>query len=215
MDKDQRNLRRGHEALELEIALGETDGPRLTYAGPPGETGAQRGGPRSRLIRTAPGGRGRHRSHRPARDGDGNWDCNWDWDTLSVHLHDPETGLVAAVNYRSPDGVPVLRSDVTLRNEGQTTLHPESVSSLAVGRLTPQAPTTLDAAELLWRRPSLRPGRQPDRSRPAHPRHHLTHRLAPPGHRDNRDSPPAAAARLPSAPPTAVFRTTRTEPDAS
>lgn len=82
----------------------------------------------NRLVGTDLGGRLRHRSHRATRDGD--------WHTLTVHLHDPETGLVAEVTYRSPNGIPVLRSEVTLRNAGQTTLHLESVSLLAVGCLT-------------------------------------------------------------------------------
>ncbi len=54
------------------------------------------------------------------------------------------------MTYRSPDGVPVLRSEVTLRNEGQATLHLESVSSLVVGCLTPDGPSAVDVADLLW-----------------------------------------------------------------
>ncbi|HET6860882.1 MAG TPA: glycoside hydrolase family 36 protein, partial [Streptomyces sp.] len=122
-------------------------------------TGHGRGWSGDRLVATDIGGRLRHRAHRATRDGA--------WHVLSVQLHDPETGLAAEVTYRSPDGVPVLRSEVVLRNEGQATLHLESVSSLVVGCLTPQNPTALDAADLLlaendwftecrWRRQPLR-----------------------------------------------------------
>src|SRR5205823_1642374 len=58
---------------------------------------------------------------------------------------DPETGLVAEVTYRSPDGIPVVRAEVVLRNDGDTTLHLESVTSLVLGGLAP-----VDAADLLW-----------------------------------------------------------------
>lgn len=158
MENEQRGLRWGHEALHLEFALGDDGSARLTHLGPPGEAGSAPGASLplvevtaaghgrdwsgSRLIGTALGGRLRHRSHRAARDGD--------WHTLTVHLQDPESGLVAEVTYRSPDGIPVLRSEVTLRNKGRTTVHLESVSSLAVGCLTPQDTAALDAADLLW-----------------------------------------------------------------
>jgi alpha-galactosidase len=143
MENEQRSLRWGHEALHLEFVLGDDGSARLTHLGLPGEAGSDppaslplvevtaaghgRGWSGSRLIGTALGGRLRHRAHHAARDGD--------WHTLTVDLHDPETGLVAEVTYRSPDGVPVLRSEVTLRNEGHTTLHLGSVSSLVVGCL--------------------------------------------------------------------------------
>lgn len=104
--------------------------------------GHGRGWSGDRLIGTDLGGRLRHRSHRATRDGD--------WHTLTVHLHDPESGLTAEVTYRSPDGIPVLRGEVTLRNEGRAALHLESVSSLAVGCLTPRDPAAVEDAELLW-----------------------------------------------------------------
>lgn len=157
-ESERRSFRWGHEALHLEFVLGDDGDARLTHLGLPGETA---NGPRgslplvevtatghgrdwsgSRLVQTAIGGRLRHRSHRAGRDGD--------WHTLTVQLHDPDTGLVAEVTYRSPDGIPVLRSEVTLRNEGQDTLHLESVSSFAMGCLTTQDPADLDAADLLW-----------------------------------------------------------------
>ncbi|WP_217214645.1 alpha-galactosidase [Streptomyces sp. AC550_RSS872] len=158
MENEQRSFRWGHDALRLDFVLGDDGSARLTHLGLPGEAGSDpgaslplvevtaaghgRGWSGSRLIGTTLGERLRHRAHRAARDGD--------WHTLTVQLHDPETGLAAEVTYRSPDGIPVLRSEVTLRNEGRTTLHLESVSSLAVGCLTPPDPAALDAADLLW-----------------------------------------------------------------
>ncbi|MFF7449680.1 MULTISPECIES: alpha-galactosidase [unclassified Streptomyces] len=158
MENEQRSFRWGHDALHLEFVLGDDGSARLTHLGLPGEAGGDPGASLplvevtaagqgrawsgSRLIGTALGERLRHRSHHSARDGD--------WHTLTVDLHDPETGLAAEVTYRSPDGIPVLRSEVTLRNEGPTTLHLESVSSLVVGCLTPRDPAAVDAADVLW-----------------------------------------------------------------
>ncbi|MER5794038.1 alpha-galactosidase [Streptomyces sp. NPDC001980] len=175
-------LRWGHETLRLEIARDDNGTPRLTHLGLPDEggngagellplvevtaTGHGRVWSGTRLVGTELGERLRHRAHHVTRDGD--------WHTLTVHLHDPETGLAAEVTYRSPDGVPVLRSEVTLRNEGQATLHLESVSSLVVGRLTANSPAAVDAVDVLsadndwlsecrWRRRPLR------LTSPAHP----------------------------------------------
>ncbi|MFE0257942.1 alpha-galactosidase [Streptomyces sp. NPDC059010] len=158
METEQRSFCWGHEALHLKFALGDDGSTRLTHLGRPDEagngtrgslplvevtaTGHGRNWSGSRLVQTALGERLRHRTHSAARDGD--------WHILTVQLHDPDTGLVAEVTYRSPDGLPVLRSEVTLRNEGQDTLHLESVSSFATGCLTPPDPADLDAADLLW-----------------------------------------------------------------
>ncbi|MER5935769.1 alpha-galactosidase [Streptomyces sp. NPDC001928] len=161
MEKEERSFRWGHEALHLEFALDDDGSARLTHFGLPGEegnglrgslplvevtaTGHGRDWSGSRLVQTALGGRLRHRSHRAGREGD--------WHFLTVQLHDPDTDLVAEVTYRSPDGLPVLRSEVTLRNEGQGTLHLESVSSFAMGCLTTPDradPGDMDAADLLW-----------------------------------------------------------------
>ncbi len=152
-------LRWGHQALEVEIGVGEDGTARLTRIGLPGGTSPE---PRSwaalplvevtaaghgrnwsggRLIDTSLGGRLRYRAHRVTQDGD--------WHVLTVELHDADTGLVAEVTYRSPDGVPVLRAEVVLRNEGDTTLRLESVSSLVVGALA-DGPEAIDAADLLW-----------------------------------------------------------------
>ena len=159
MTSAPQTLRWGHRALEVEIGVGEDDVPRLTRIGLPGGLPAERrnwaplplaevtaaghgrnwsGG---RLIDTSLGSRMRYRDHRVGHDGE--------WQVLTVELNDPETGLVAEVTYRSPDGIPVLRSQVVLRNDGTTTLNLESVSSLVVGPLA-DGPEAIDAAELLW-----------------------------------------------------------------
>ncbi|GLP65015.1 hypothetical protein TUSST3_16350 [Streptomyces sp. TUS-ST3] len=152
-------LRWGHLALEVEIGVGNDGVPRLTRIGlPGGESHERRNWPPlplvevtaaghgrawsgGRLIDTSLGGRLRHREHRVSQDGDRH--------RLCVELHDPETGLVAEVTYSSPDGVPVLRSEVLLRNDGESVLHLESVSSLVVGCLA-EGPESIDAADLLW-----------------------------------------------------------------
>ncbi|AUG81804.1 alpha-galactosidase [Kitasatospora sp. MMS16-BH015] len=153
-------IRWGHQALELEIALDEHGPPRLVRIGAPDEkttpprpaaplplvevTTADLGRHWSgrHLVNTTLGTRLRHRAHRVTRDGA--------WHVLTVELHDPGTGLTAEVVYRSPDGLPVLRSEVLLRNEGARTLHLESVGSLVAGCLTGDGPAELDRAELLW-----------------------------------------------------------------
>ncbi|MFI6494605.1 alpha-galactosidase [Streptomyces sp. NPDC050564] len=158
MDNEQRDFRWGHSALRLDFTVGDDDRVRLAHMGRPGDVGGDDGASLplvevtaaghgrdwsgSRLIGTALGARLRHRGHRAGRDGD--------WHTLTVDLHDPETGLAVEMTYRSPDGVPVLRGEATLRNEGPDTLHLESVSSLVVGCLTPRDPAAIDAADVWW-----------------------------------------------------------------
>lgn len=159
MTSAPRILRWGHEALEVEIGTGDDGIPRLTHVGVPGATPPERPARPSlplvevtaaghgrawsggRLIDTSLGGRLRYRTHRVRRDGD--------WHVLEVELHDPATGLVAEVHHRSPDGTPVLRGEVVLRNAGQATLHLESVTSLVVGCLS-DGPGAVDDADLLW-----------------------------------------------------------------
>lgn len=148
-------IRWGHPALAMEIALDEDGAARLVHLGTPEEAvGARRPGAPLPLVEVTAGGQGRHlidtnlasrlrhRSHHAGRDGD--------WHTLSVELHDPGTGLTAEVRYRSPDGLPVLRSEVVLRNEGPDALQLESVSSLVTGCLTQDGPAGLDSADLMW-----------------------------------------------------------------
>ncbi|MEV4558087.1 glycoside hydrolase family 36 protein [Kitasatospora sp. NPDC049285] len=160
MTDPHETIRWGHDALELEIALDDQGAARLVRLGAPGEgsTAPRPGAPLPlvevttaglgrywsgrHLVNTVLGARLRHRSHHAARDGDQH--------VLTVELHEPETGLTAVAVYRSTDGLPVLRSEVLLRNEGSRTLHLESVGSLVTGGLTGGAPTALDDAELLW-----------------------------------------------------------------
>lgn len=152
-------LRWGHQALEAEIRIEEDGTTSLTRIGLPGGTPVERrswgplplvevtaaGHGRSwsggRLIDTSLGGRLRYHTHQVDREGD--------WHVLSVELRDPETGLGAEVLYRSPDGVPVVRSEVVLRNGGTATLHLESVSSLIVGCLA-DGRAAIEGADLLW-----------------------------------------------------------------
>jgi len=160
MPDDSQTIRWGHGALELEISVQEDGTPRLSRIGAPGEaersprpgaplplvevtvTGHGRFWSGRNLIDTAVGARLRHRSHRSTREGA--------WHVLTLDLHEPETGLAAEVVYRSPDGLPVLRGEVVLRNEGSATLHLESVGSLVAGCLSSGDPADLDAADLLW-----------------------------------------------------------------
>ncbi|GLW67966.1 hypothetical protein Kpho02_02650 [Kitasatospora phosalacinea] len=160
MTDPHETIRWGHDALELEIAPDDRGTARLVRLGAPGEEGTA---PRPaaplplvevttaglgrhwsgrHLVDTVLGERLRHRAHRAARDGDQH--------LLTVELHEPGTGLTAEVRYHSSDGLPVLRSEVLLRNEGPRTLHLESVGSLVTGCLTRGGPAALDDAELLW-----------------------------------------------------------------
>ncbi|HTJ72524.1 MAG TPA: glycoside hydrolase family 36 protein [Actinospica sp.] len=154
------SLRWGHAALNLEISLPEDGAPRLVRLGTPDETAVQQnphtllplvevtaiGHGRfwsgTRLVGTNIGERMRYRGHRTDRDGV--------WHTLTVELHDPESGLVAQACFRSPDGIPVLRSEVVLRNEGERVLHVQSVTSLTIGGLSARAGSGLQNADVLF-----------------------------------------------------------------
>ncbi|TLS46444.1 alpha-galactosidase [Streptomyces montanus] len=57
------------------------------------------------------------------------------WHRLTVELHDPASGLAVFADYASPDGVPVLRSRVRLRNDGPAPVTVRSVGSLLLGGL--------------------------------------------------------------------------------
>ncbi|MGW4870582.1 alpha-galactosidase [Streptomyces chartreusis] len=100
----------------------------------PGGRVAGSGWSGTRFTGTALGARLKYRDHRTGRRGD------WRW--LHVELHDPDTGLTAFVELTSPDGLPVLRSRVRLRNDGTDPLVLQSVSSLLLGGLP--APDALD-----------------------------------------------------------------------
>ncbi|WP_328771781.1 glycoside hydrolase family 36 protein [Streptomyces sp. NBC_00286] len=81
-----------------------------------------------RFTGTALGPRLRYRAHVATYDDDG-------WHRLTVELHDPASELVVFAEYASPDGVPVLRSRVRLRNNGSAPVTVRSVSSLLLGAL--------------------------------------------------------------------------------
>ncbi|MGW4210477.1 alpha-galactosidase [Lentzea sp. NPDC004789] len=160
----------GHDALRCELDVAADGRVRLARLGAPSEvhlaeprppvevtvSGHGRHWSGNRLVDTSIGERLRYRAHEAVREKD--------WHVLVVELHDEETGLTAELTYRSPDGVPVLRGEVLLRNEGNAALHLESVSSLVADRLTPGPPDTADVlwaendwlAECRWRREPVR-----------------------------------------------------------
>ncbi|WP_197288543.1 alpha-galactosidase [Nocardia sp. NRRL S-836] len=157
-------IRWGHDALTWELHV--TEG-RVHHAGsslPLVEATAANHGrtwSSNLLVDTAIGSRLRYRGHRTLSE--------QDWHLLVVELHDEQSGLAAELTYRSPDGVPVVRSEVLVRNEGSAPLRLESVTSLVTGGLGD--PTTSDVlraendwlAECRWRREPLRV-RVPDRN---------------------------------------------------
>jgi alpha-galactosidase len=137
----------GHEALHCELTITADGVVGLTLPGERGSTAplplaevttANHGSTwsSSRLVGSAIGERLRHRSHRTLSEED--------WHVLVVELHDEESGLVVEVTYRSPDGIPVLRGEVLVRNEGSAPLRLESVTSLVAVGLAP------DDADVLW-----------------------------------------------------------------
>ncbi|MGX1915806.1 alpha-galactosidase [Streptomyces phaeochromogenes] len=142
----------GHRALETEFATDADGVLRLVRLALPGDSASESGsdallhlveltalghgsgwsGPR--FTGTALGSRLRYRGHATQeRDG---------WTYLTVELHDPGTGLTASVELSSPIGLPVLRSRVRLRNDGEEPLVVQSVSSLLLGALP--SPDSLD-----------------------------------------------------------------------
>ncbi|WP_226966728.1 hypothetical protein [Streptomyces phaeolivaceus] len=141
----------GHSALTADFDL-SGDTPRLLRVRRPGEPeprpeetetdpslplvdlvllGDDTGGARARFAGTATGGRLTYRAHHST------YSCsdNAGLHRLTFELHDPATGLTAFVAYESPDGIPVLRSRVRLRNDGTGPLTLRSVGSLLLGGL--------------------------------------------------------------------------------
>ncbi|WP_328507260.1 glycoside hydrolase family 36 protein [Streptomyces sp. NBC_00391] len=106
---------------------------------------------RPRFTGTAIGGRLRYRAHHStygatlgsgsgsgsdSGSGSGSGSADGEgWHRLTFELHDPASGLTAFVEYASPDGIPVLRSRVRLRNDGTETVTVRSVGSLLLGGL--------------------------------------------------------------------------------
>ncbi|MCX2951773.1 alpha-galactosidase [Lentzea sp. NEAU-D7] len=89
------------------------------------------------LVGTAIGERLRYRAHRSSSEED--------WKVLVVELCDEVSGVAVEVTYRSPEGIPVVRCEVLVRNEGDAPLRLESVTSLVEGQLA-----AVDAADVLW-----------------------------------------------------------------
>ena len=140
-----------HQALGLHVLLAEDGSVRL---GSPDQlwdclvplveviaTGHGRLWSGERFIETAIGERMRHEGH-SADHADG-------WDRLRVQLRDPLTGLSAAVELSTRDGLPVLRARVRLRNDGGAPLRVESVSILTLGGLG-DGTGNLDGLDLHW-----------------------------------------------------------------
>ncbi|MDX3224457.1 alpha-galactosidase [Streptomyces sp. ME19-01-6] len=119
-----------------------------------------------RGIETALGARLRYRGHRAVRDDE-------DRHRLTIDLHDPDSGLTAEVRLSSPDGLPALRGEVRLTNEGTAPLVVQAVTSLTLGGLP--SPDALDVhvarndwlAECRWTSEPLRT-RIVDLNRDAH-----------------------------------------------
>ncbi|MGW0843231.1 glycoside hydrolase family 36 protein [Streptomyces sp. NPDC002787] len=149
------SYRWGHSALTADFDL-SGDTPRLLRVRRPGEPepgpeetksdpspplvdlvllGEGTGWARPRFTGTAIGGRLRYRAHHSTCAGTRGPDDGGAWHQLTFELHDPASGLTAFVEYASPDGIPVLRSRVRLRNDGTRTVTVRSVASLLLGGL--------------------------------------------------------------------------------
>ncbi|MEV3858983.1 alpha-galactosidase [Streptomyces sp. NPDC050095] len=162
----------GHAALDARFAPAPDGTLRVTRLGRPGDGlpeapagralplvevtavghGAGWSGPR--FAASSLGGRLRYRSHEIDRDGV--------WHRLTVQLSDPVTELAVTVEWWSPDGLPAVRSRVTVRNPGPHRVVLQAVSSLLLGALP--SPDALDVhrgrndwlAECRWESEPLR-----------------------------------------------------------
>lgn len=152
-------IRWGHEALSWEFDIADGRVRRRGTSLPLAEVTAANHGRHwssNRLVDTVIGAGLRYRSHRSLSEKD--------WQVLVVELHDEDSGLAVEVTYRSPDGVPVVRGEVLVRNEGSSPLRLESVTSLVLGGLTAGPPESADVlwaendwnAECRWRRQPVR-----------------------------------------------------------
>ncbi|WP_149827628.1 alpha-galactosidase [Streptomyces tailanensis] len=149
------SYRWGHSALTVDFDL-SGDTPRLVRVGRPDEPppepedaktdpslplvdlvllGDGTGWSRPRFTGTALGDRLRYRAHHSTYGVEHSSGDGVGWHRLTFELHDPESGLTAFVEYAIPDGIPVLRSRVRLRNDGDGPLTVRSVGSLLLGGL--------------------------------------------------------------------------------
>lgn len=163
----------GHRALETEFTVAPDGTLGITRLARPDDPHAPSAGPAATLpvveisavghgsgwsgppfVDSALGARLHHRGHHATRDGD--------WHRLCVELQDPRTGLSAELLLSSPDGLPVLRSQVRLLHQGFAPLTVQSVSSLVLGGLP--SPDVVDVhrarndwlAECRWHHSPLR-----------------------------------------------------------
>ena len=135
-------IRWGHDALSWEFDVADGKVRRRGSSLPLAEVTAANHGRHwssNRLVDTVIGAGLRDRSHRTLSEKD--------WQVLVIELHDDESGLAVEVTYRSPDGIPVVRGEVLVRNEGSGPLRLESVTSLVLGGLTAGPPVT---ADVVW-----------------------------------------------------------------
>ncbi|MCP2245966.1 alpha-galactosidase [Lentzea aerocolonigenes] len=135
-------IRWGHEALEWEFDVTDDGVRRSGTSLPLVEVTTTDHGchwSSNRLVDTVIGGRLRYRGHRTPSEKD--------WEVLVLDLHDDVSGLAVEVTFRSPQGVPAVRAEVAVRNEGSAPLRLESVTSLVLGGLTAGPP---DSADVLW-----------------------------------------------------------------
>lgn len=149
----------GHAALRLGLSTGPDGTPRLFRLGHPDDAedppdvvppplvnltavGHGTGWSGPGFTGTAPGGRMRTRAVR-------SWGADG-WHFLDLDLHDARSGLAATVAFSSPDGVPVLRCQVTVRNDGVDRVVLTSVSSLLLGGLPPADRLAVHRARNDW-----------------------------------------------------------------
>ncbi|MEU7476916.1 alpha-galactosidase [Lentzea sp. NPDC042327] len=138
-------IRWGHTAIEHELHVTEDGVHHAGSTSPLVEiTTADHGRTwsSSRLVDTAIGARLRYRGHRALSEED--------WQGVVVELHDEVSGVTAEVSLRSPEGIPVVRGEVLVRNDGTAPLRLESVTSLVLGGLGPLATADVLRAENDW-----------------------------------------------------------------
>ncbi|MFD7706599.1 alpha-galactosidase [Streptomyces sp. NPDC059786] len=175
----QSTLNWGHAALAVSLSVDADNAVRITRLARPDDD-ADKPGSAAPLIEITALGQGngwngpgflsspitsrlRYRSHRADRDGA--------WHRLRIELVDPQSQLTAELVLSSPDGVPVVRAEVSLQNNGPQPIVLSSVSSLLLGGLP--SPDTLQVhrarndwlAECRWFTEPLR-DHTPDIHRP-------------------------------------------------